>query len=324
MSATTATDLAAFREARRHYIGGTDAAAIAGISSWASPLSVYMDKVMPEQVEDKDSLPMRRGLWNERFVADEFCRANPQFVVYHPKPIVRTDWGFPAGASVDFMVAEVTKPRTPVAGLETKMALSYYSRRQWDEERGELPDAYFVQVQWYLAVTELPLFYSAADVGDDRLRVVKIAADQAVQRNLIERCASFWRSHIEAQVPPEPIGTDADARALRHMYPDTIPDPPLVFDEADLGSAAILKTYLTEKAVADEHATKAEEAKQRLQKLMGENETAILGGYRLAWKTQTRTTIDTKRLKAEKPDIAAEYSHTSDSRVFTQPKEIPA
>ena len=66
----------------------------------------------------------------------------------------------------------------------------------------------------------------------------------------------------------------------------------------------------------------AERAKQQLQALMGEHESAIVGSWRLSWKRQSRTSIDSKRLKAERPDVAAEYSRTSESRVFGVPKEI--
>jgi len=312
---------AEFLDQRRRYIGGTDIAAITGVSSWASPLSVYLDKTEPERHEDKDSLPMRRGLALERFIADEFERAKPGLVCYHPSPIVRTDWGFPAGASIDRMVARVEHPRTPIAVLETKTAFRF-GWRDWDEDDADLPDAYYVQCQWYLAVSGLPVVYGAADVGDDKLRIIPLEADERVQKRLIAAGREFWQTYVERGVAPEPIGTDADSDALRRMWPDTIPDPPLVFDEANLTAAGILKTYLTEKAAADAHAKKAEEAKQRLCQLMGEHETALLAGYRLGWKSVTQNRLDSKRLKAEKPEIAAEYTTESTSRRFAPPKEI--
>jgi predicted phage-related endonuclease len=55
---------------------------------------------------------------------------------------------------------------------------------------------------------------------------------------------------------------------------------------------------------------------------MGEHETALIGSWRLSWKRQSRTSIDSKRLKAERPEIAAEFSRTTESRVFGVPKEI--
>jgi len=44
-------------------------------------------------------------------------------------------------------------------------------------------------------------------------------------------------------------------------------------------------------------------------------------GYLLTWKTQRRTTLDTKALREAHPDIAGEFSRTSESRVFATPRK---
>ena len=311
---------AEFLAARRAYIGGTDVAAIVGVSPWTSPLSVYLDKTAPEQREDKDSLPMRRGLALERFIADEFERAKPGLVCYHPAPIVRSDWGFPAGASVDRFIARAGRPRTPVAVLECKTAFSFTSARQWSEAEADLPDGYFVQVQWYLAVTGLPLAYGAADTGKAELTIVPIEADERVQQRLIAAAREFWTRHVERGVAPDPIGTDADAGALARMWPETIPEPAVIIE--DELAEVILSDYLAHRFKSEEHARAAETAKQRLQALMGESEQAVIGHWKLTWKQQARTTIDSKRLRRERPEVAAEYAKTTLNRVFAAPKEI--
>jgi putative phage-type endonuclease len=325
MNAVAAREL--FLAQRRAYIGGTDIAAIVGVSNWASPLSVYLDKTAPEKSDDKDSLPMRRGLALERFIADEFERAKPGTVCYHPAPVVRTDWGFPAGASVDRYVATTEHPRTPTAILECKTAFSYPAGLAWQAPdpgkgagEGDLPDAYYTQVQWYLAVTGLGWAYGAADTGRSELTIVPIRANERVQARLIEAGRAFWTEHVLAGVPPAPIGTDADAEALARLWPDTVPDPPVTIE--DELAELILSDYLAHSVKAKEHEEQAKAAKQQLQALMGENEQAVVGSWRLTWKKQQRTTVDTKRLKAERPEVAAEYSRTSESRVFGTPKEI--
>ena len=318
MSAATAAR-EAFLYARRSYLGGTDVAAIVGLSPWASPLSVYIDKVAPEAGESADTLPMRRGLALERFIADEFCRAMPGLVTYHPRPVVREDWGFPAGASLDWYVASADRPRTPVAVLETKTAFSYVSSRQWDAGNLELPDSYFVQVQWYLAVTGMDLCYAAADTGKPELTIVPLGADRKVQERLVEAAREFWQTCVLTRTPPQPIGSDADHEALSRLWPETVPDPPVVLEgEAE----ALLSDYLAHGFEAKQHGAAAELAKQRLQALMGERESALVGSWRITWKKQSRTTLDAKRLKAELPEVAAAYSRTTETRVFGIPKEV--
>ena len=308
----------AFLEGRQRYIGGSDVPAILGVSKWSTPLQVYREKTEPVQDVDSGTLAMRRGLALEDFIADEFTRARPEFVTFRSRPIWHDRWGFPAGASVDRLVARTEKPRTPVAVLEAKTAFRY-GWREWDEKTGELPDAYYLQQQWYLAVTGLPLSYGVADVGDpDRVRIVSVKADRRIQRRCIEAARDFWRDHILTGTPPDPSGTRGDAEALRGLYPDTIPEPPVPLD-AEVEQ--MVDDYLTLKTAADAAATEAEAAKQRLCALMGPHERAQAGRWQLSWKTQTRQTLDTKALREAHPDIAGEFSRTSESRVFAKPRE---
>ena len=309
-----ATQRVAFLDRRRSYIGGTDAAAIAGLSPWASPLSVFLDKTASELPEREETLPMRRGLALERFIADEFCRAMPGLVTYHPAPQIRTDWGFPAGASLDWYVAAANKPRTPVAVLETKTAFSYVSAKQWDVDNVDLPDGYYAQVQWYLAVTGMELCYAAADTGKPQLTILPIESDTKVQDVLIETACEFWQNHVLMGVAPEPNGSDADHEALASLWPETIPDPPVSIE--DELAEVILSDYLAHSLKAKQHGDEAEKAKQRLQALMGEHEAATIGGWKLTWKPVTSNRIDSKALKAEQPEIAAKYTKPSVSRRF--------
>ena len=317
-TATQERERRAFLEARRAYLGGTDVAAILGVSKWSTPLQVWREKTSAPD-PDAGTLAMRRGLALEPFIAREFERDHPGLVTFRSKPVVRTDWGFPAGASVDRFVAERAHPRTPVAILEAKTAFQY-GWREWDEKTGELPDAYFVQQQWYLAVTELPLSYGAADVGDPaRLRTVPVHANPAIQERCVEAARTFWHEHVLTGIPPEPSGADGDARILRELYRRTIPDPPVVLDGPE--AAQLAADYLRFKHDADAAKREAETAKQKLCALMGEHERALAGGYLLSWKAQERTTIDTKALRAAHPAIAGEFTRTTETRVFGTPKE---
>lgn len=318
----TAVDLATFRANRRYYIGGTDVAAICGLSPWASPLSVYLDKTLQTR-EQPETLAMRRGLALEDFIASEFCREHTgRFVTYRPKPIIRTDWGFPAGASIDRMVALKDHPRTPIALLEAKTAFRN-GWKQFNEKAEDLPDQYFVQVQWYLAVSGLPRAYAAADVGDESLRILAIEPDDAVQTELVVRARQFWTGHVETGVPPIPDGSEHDGRALAQMWPETLADAPVELDDEE--AAMAVRVFLRERDLADEHQRAADTAKQRLCELMAEHEAAIVARrYRLTWKQQTRTTLDSKALRKAHPQLAEEFSRTSTTRVFGQVKEVEA
>lgn len=308
-----------FLEARRTYVGGTDITALLGISPWSSPLQVWESKVNPVSDDDTSSLAMRRGLALETFIADEFTRAKRGLVTYRAKPVIHRRWGFPAGASVDRMVATVEHPRTPVAVLEAKTAFRF-GWRDWDEKTGELPEAYYVQQQWYLAVTGLPLSYGVADIGDPAaLRIIPIRPDERIQRRCIRAAWEFWHNHVETGVPPEPNGSSGDEQVLRALYEDTVPDPAVPIDEPE--AAELLHEYIAARDAARASKREADTAKQRLCAMMGEHEKALIDGYLLTWRTQRRTTLDTKALRDAHPAIAGEFSRTTETRVFGTPKE---
>ena len=55
---------------------------------------------------------------------------------------------------------------------------------------------------------------------------------------------------------------------------------------------------------------------QEIQNEMQEFEVAKVGDRKITWKTSSRNTIDSKRLKQEMPNIAEQYMKTSISRTF--------
>ena len=107
-----------------------------------------------------------------------------------------------------------------------------------------------------------------------------------------------------------PVCNAMDGFATSHMMSECLlPEPEL------------LRTYLEAKGAADSAKREAESAKQQLCALMGEHEKALVDGYLLTWKTQRRTTLDTKALRDAHPAIAGEFSRTTETRVFGTPKE---
>lgn len=53
-----------------------------------------------------------------------------------------------------------------------------------------------------------------------------------------------------------------------------------------------------------------------MQSEMGEYEIAFLGDRKVTWKTQVRSSLDTKRLKVDYKELVSEYTKTTTSRVF--------
>lgn len=55
----------------------------------------------------------------------------------------------------------------------------------------------------------------------------------------------------------------------------------------------------------------------QIKKYMGECETMTAGQYKITWKPVTTSRVDTTALKADHPEIAAQYTKSTTTRRFT-------
>lgn len=69
--------------------------------------------------------------------------------------------------------------------------------------------------------------------------------------------------------------------------------------------------------IIEEAQAAADALKDRVKAHMGTDEQLTAGPYKVTWKAVTSTRIDSKRLTAEHPDIAASYTVTTTARRFT-------
>lgn len=286
-------------EARRKGIGGSDASAIMGQNPWASPLTVYFDKVgiAPEKTESE---AMRQGTDCEEVVAARFTRETGLKVKRCHKLIQHPDYPWML-ANIDRQV--VCKG---FIGLECKTT-SPFNRTDFSE--GSIPPNYYWQCQHYMAVTGAEEWYLAVMVFSTAFHVFRIPRNEAAIEQLIEAERSFWTENVQAGVAPYPSGIDAEDQVIDSMYA-TRRDRP-----ADIGDMRqqleILALHEQEAKALDE---KIKAIKQQLKLRMGECTTASCGRFLITWRDETRTTLDTKRLKLEQPETFAMYAKTSVSR----------
>lgn len=286
-------------EARRKGIGGSDASAIMGQNPWASPLTVYFDKVgiAPEKTESE---AMRQGTDCEEVVAARFTRETGLKVKRCHKLIQHPNYPWML-ANIDRQV--VCKG---FIGLECKTT-SPFNRTDFAE--GSIPPNYYWQCQHYMAVTGAEEWYLAVMVFSTAFHVFRIPRNEAAIEQLIEAERSFWTENVQAGVAPYPSGIDAEDQVIDSMYA-TRRDRP-----ADIGDMRqqleILALHEQEAKALDE---KIKAIKQQLKLRMGECTTAACGRFLITWRDVTRTTLDTKRLKLEQPETFAMYAKTSVSR----------
>ena len=287
--------------ARRTGIGGSDAAAVAGLSPWATPYTVYLDKLGLLQ-EQEETEAMRQGRDLEEYVAQRFMEATGKkvnrcnFMVRNPK--------YPfAVADIDRRVVGEN------AGLECKTTSSL-NVRQFNGV--DFPDKYYAQCLHYMAVTGAERWYLAVLVLGREFHVYCLERDEAEISALMGMEDAFW-AQVQDKEPPDITGHHADTAAIGTLWAESNGG-----EEADLLGTeetfsfleAVEKQIQTLQGFRDAYIN---EIKER----MATAERGYCGGYCVSWKTQQRRTLDRKALAADYPDIDFDkYMKVSTSRPF--------
>jgi putative phage-type endonuclease len=240
---------------RRSGIGASDLPAILGISPWASPFSVWADKLglLPDDDLDDDD-PREFGRRAEVMVAPWFADRTGLALASEQLWLTNPDepWML---ATPDAMVVTMPeerlldtfgpRPDLALGGLEIKTDYG----KPWDE----IPAHYQAQGQWQMAVAGWPKVWFAVLHGR-RFRVYDLERDQADIDLMVQRASSFWHDHVLAGVPPPIDGSEATAAAIAAIYPTTTKG-----ETADLDNVAGAFTMLAQ-AKADRKDAEAREA----------------------------------------------------------------
>lgn len=296
---TKALDREAWLQVRRGGIGSSDAAAAVGLSPYQSQLELWLEKTGRAAAKPDGQVfddPMYWGTLLEPYVAAAYQLQSGRkvrkvnSVLQHPT--------FP------YMLANIDREvigNPEVQILECKTAGEFGSRL-W---RDGVPEYVQLQVQHQLAVTGK----AAADVAvllcGQKLEVHRIPRDDELISRLIVLESRFWE-FVETDTPPPADGSESAARALRQLYQGN--DTSLDFSQ----DAELSETFLSLSALHAELAEKeqqAEQLKQRIQQAMGDASRAVFEHGVVTYKrAKDSSFLDSKRLAANHPEIAAQYT----------------
>ena len=299
---------------RAQGIGSSDVAAIAGLSPFASPFSTYLIKrgEIPEP-DLSDSPVVELGKRLEPVMADWFHDRTGLHIVGEQTLCVHPEHDHHR-CTVDGFVAE-SPASTPDAALGvSEMKVTGDSALEWADA---IPDKYAIQGQWQLHVTgQERLWYPVIHRHSGRFEVYTLERDDSVIAELVRIADEFWRRVQEGE-PPAIDGHAATTSALKAAYPDafeeTVELPAHLVEQR-----AVLKGRIL---AAEAELTAVE---NQIKATLGDAAYGEVGGRQVVtYKTQDRTTVDAKRLKAEAPDTYSQFARTSTLRVLRvkDPKE---
>ena len=291
-------------EARRHYLGGSDIAAVHGISPYTTPVELYLRK-RGEADEQADAPQLRRGRRLEPYVVDMY-KDDTGRKVYAPAFVVGPeDW---IAANLDGTSGSSASGGADRV-LEVKTA-NQWTRRDWGEPgTDQVPVFYVAQCQWMLAITRFTRCDVAALIGVDDFRIFTIEADVPLQQRLIVLAREFWQ-RVQDGRPPEPTSTEDMAL----LFPQHAEGSIVEASDVDLSRISELRNV--RRMIAEAEA-REEELKLALQRRMGTAEILAIDETPLAtWRSQSRTTVDTKAMRASVPDVVEQFERVASHRVF--------
>lgn len=289
--------------ARMAGIGGSDVSAIAGLNKYKSPMGVYLDKIGESPIEDITSEAAYFGNILEDVVAQEFTKRtgmkvrNRFAILQHPNHPYML-------ANVDRMIVGKKE------GLECKTA-SEYLKGEWEGD--EVPTPYLLQIQHYMAVTGYDAWWIAVLLGGNKFIFKRIERDEEIIEYLIKLEGDFWANHVIKRNPPEFDGSEASSRLLQALYPQAEPKSEIQLDKTVETLIEARDAYIEDITALE---TKKKEIENQIKAQMGENEIGHVGSRTVKWSNVTSNRIDTKTLKAEKPEIYQQYTKPSVSRRF--------
>ncbi|MBE7004421.1 MAG: hypothetical protein E7425_09090 [Ruminococcaceae bacterium] len=283
-------------ERRRKSIGGSEAAAIVGLSKWASPFSVWADKT--GRLPDKpDTEAMRQGRDLEDYIARRFMEQTGKRVHQVNAMLYSSDYPF-AHADVDRLVTGED------AGLECKTTATL-NLRQFNGV--EFPEQYYAQCVHYLAVTGAKRWYLAVLAYGKGFFVYTLERDQNEIDALMAAEAEFWKC-VEQDTPPQIDGSEASSDALQALYPFSNVETAALF-----GRDTVLREYMELKEQRKGLDARIGEIENSIKADMGEAESGRCGLFDISWKSQTRQTFQAKEFAKDHPaiDLTPYYKATS-------------
>lgn len=317
---------------RRKGIGGSDAAAIMGMSPFCTKRDLYYDKLGIQAVMDEEEdnwVAKEVGHRLEDLVAEIFARKTG-FKVYAIRKMFQHPLYPFMLADVDYFI-EFADGTTGI--LECKTT-NYNCQNKWSND--SVPVNYEYQGRHYMAVLNLDKVYFACLYGNNESEFIIrcVERDLDIEEDLIAEEEYFWKEYVEKGVePPYTEKPDLVLESIRRHCGPAEKDADQV--NLDRKHVVELERYLQLKEEKARHESEVKkldslmkEAYAGIVEDMGVSCTGVLKDgqveYLVSYNPAYRTGIDKKgleRLKIQFPDVYDDYVNTTESRRFSVKKK---
>jgi len=292
-----------WRALRAKGVGGSDVAAILGVSPWTSTYALWCEKT-GRCSRDIDTAATRWGKRLEPVIAEAFASETTDEVVALPNGLYRSTGRPYALATPDRVLC---RDGVAVGVLEIKTA----NARNATDWRDGPPVHYLAQVAWYQWVTGLREGRLAVLIGGQDFRIFDLPFEDTLGDVFADAADAFWHL-VETDEAPPVDGHPATTAALRERFARSEPHAvPLDALENRIAQRAEL---LKRREALDAEIAAIDNA---VREALGDAEVGTIAGeVVVTWRDVVTTRIDSTRLRREHPEIAEKVTTSSHSRRF--------
>ena len=191
---------------RNEFLGGSDIAAVMGMSRWKTPLKLWAEKTGKLPLPDlSDVEAVELGTDLEEFVAKKFTQKTGKAVRRSPKYYQHPDY--------PYMVAHVDRLVTGTDELLECKTASFFKKDEWEND--DIPQEYILQVMWYLGITGRKIGHIAVLIGGQSFKYKQIEFDSELFETMVEAAKEFWQ-HVKDDTPPAVMPDDDET--LKDLY----------------------------------------------------------------------------------------------------------
>lgn len=299
---------------RRKFIGGSDIAAILGVSPWKTLVQLWADKTTPPSEEpERPRRQLLRGKRWEAVVSEmlvESLKAEGMDV-----EVIGANKRYP-DPKHDMFACEIDfelrlNGEQEITNCELKTVHPFKAKEWGDQGTDDVPVWYTAQAMWGLGITERKTCIVAALFGADELKPYLIERDEKIIEGMRAKALAFWNDHVLTGIAPDPL---------------TLTDVNMLFAKDGEAPALIADEDLTEKWLrlrAIQQEIKAREAEAALlefdvKRIMRDCTEVIVGDkVGFVWKNRATSWLDQAALKEHDPKLVKAFTRKGECRVFT-------
>ena len=200
-------------KARAGSIGGSDAAAVVGLSPYMSNVELWEIKTGRKEKEDISENPaVKYGTNAEPYLRELFKLDYPELGVSYEENNLWTNDKYPfAHASLDGWLCD-QNGRFGILEIKTTTIKNPAQKLKWDKK---IPSNYYCQVLYYMAILEADFAILTAQLKWDKQdladsEVFKITKNYRIEREevqedidfLMDKAAEFWEMIRKDERPP--------------------------------------------------------------------------------------------------------------------------